>query len=96
MIDTPTEAIDKYLNDEFEDRFRAILHEELSARSTEKKADIKNQISDFIKNFSKDGGYVELPYYLVIAAKRAGFGDLEKTQFSWRNGKVVAVDKFMI
>ncbi|MDR0649909.1 MAG: hypothetical protein LBG59_00440 [Candidatus Peribacteria bacterium] len=91
MIDTPTEAIDKYLNDEFETRFRQILKEELEAKTTEKKADIKHQIFAFIKEFSKDGGYVELPYYLVIAAKRAGLGDLEKTQFSYKNGKVVAV-----
>lgn len=91
MIDTPTEAIDTYLNDEFETRFRAILQEELGAKTTEKKEELKKQISDFIREFSKEGGYVELPYYLVIAAKRAGLGDLEKTQFSLKKGKIVAV-----
>ncbi|MDR2541610.1 MAG: hypothetical protein LBD11_07855 [Candidatus Peribacteria bacterium] len=72
MIDTPTEAIDTYLNNEFETRFKAILQDELGMRTTEKKQEIKNQISDFVKTFSKEGGYVELPYYLVISAKRAG------------------------
>jgi hypothetical protein len=55
MIDTPTEAIDEYLTDEFETRFKTILQEELSVRTTEKKEDIKNQISDFVREFSKDG-----------------------------------------
>jgi len=90
-IDTPTEAVDKYLNDEFETRFRQIIQEELSFRTTEKKQDIKNQIYEFVKNFSKEDWYVEIPYYLVISAKRAGLGDLEKVQFSYRNGKIVAV-----
>ncbi|MDR0859637.1 MAG: hypothetical protein LBO09_01270 [Candidatus Peribacteria bacterium] len=55
MIDTPTEAIDTYLNDEFESSFKQILQEELGYRTTEKKEEIKNQISEFIKTFSKDG-----------------------------------------
>jgi hypothetical protein len=52
MIDTPTEAIDKYLNDEFETRFKQIIQEELSFNTTEKKQEIRNQISDFIRQFS--------------------------------------------
>lgn len=91
MIDTPTESIDTYLNNEFETRFKKILQEELSFRTVEKQQDIKEQISTFIKDFSNDGGYVELPYYLVIAARRAGLGDLEKTQFSFKDNKIVAV-----
>ena len=91
MIDTPTEAIDKYLTDEFENRFKQILEEELSFRTVEKKQDIKNQISYFITTFSKNEEYVELPYYLVISAKRAGLWDLEKLQFSYKYWKIFAV-----
>jgi hypothetical protein len=95
LIDTPTESIDEYLNDEFEIRFAQIIAEELSFKTTESQTDIKNQISDFITTFSKEGGYVELPYYLVIAAKRAGLGDVEKLQFSrkWRGSSQAQNDK---
>jgi hypothetical protein len=54
MIDTPTEAIDKYLNDEFETTFKQILQEELQAHTTEKKTEIQQDIATFIKDFSKD------------------------------------------
>jgi len=86
MIDTPTESIDKRLTDEFENTFKKILTEELSFKTTEKQEEIKNQIFTFVTNFASENGegYVELPYYLVIAAKRAGLGDLEKVQFSRR------------
>jgi hypothetical protein len=84
IIDTPTESIDTYLTDEFENNFKRILTEELIFKSVEKQKEVKNQISTFITTFASENasGYVELPYYLVIAAKRAGLGDLEKLQFS--------------
>lgn len=86
MMDTPTESIDTFLNDEFEAKFAQIVKEELSVKTKENQTEVKNQISDFVTSFASENatGYVELPYYLVIAAKRAGLGDLEKIQFSWK------------
>jgi hypothetical protein len=88
MIDTPTETIDVSLIGEFESEFRTIVQEELSAKTVEKKAEVWKEISDFVQNFSREGGYIELPYYLVLSAKKAGLGDLEKVQLSWKDRKV--------
>ena len=87
-IDTKTEAIDPYLQQEFEKVLRAILTEEFSARTLDEQTKVKNQISTFVKNHASDEGYLELPYYLIIEAKRAGLGDLQRKFFTWEGGKM--------
>ena len=72
-IDTPTENIDKNLQKEFENKIRAILKSELSYRTVEKQNEIKNQISAFVSKNTQGGKYIELPYYLLLQAKKAGF-----------------------
>ena len=72
-IDTPTENIDKNLQKEFENKIRAILKSELSYRTLEKQNEIKNQISAFVSKNAQGGKYIELPYYLLLQAKKAGF-----------------------
>jgi hypothetical protein len=70
-IDTPTETIDDYLQKEFETRFRAILKEELSPRTKQNQSRIKNEITDFVKTQSHNNEYVELPYFMLIEARKA-------------------------
>jgi hypothetical protein len=72
-IDTPTENIDRNLQKEFENKIRAILKSELSYRTVEKQNEIKNQISAFVSKNAQGGKYIELPYYLLLQAKKAGF-----------------------
>ena len=72
-IDTPTENIDANLQKEFENKIRAILKSELSYRTVEKQNEIKNQISAFVSKNTQGGKYIELPYYLLLQAKKAGF-----------------------
>ncbi|MBF0981353.1 hypothetical protein HXK74_01820 [Candidatus Gracilibacteria bacterium] len=87
-IDTPTENIDANLQKEFESKLRSILKSELSYRTVEKQNEIKNQISAFVSKNAQGGKYIELPYYLLLQAKKAGFGDLQRQFFTMKNGKL--------
>ena len=87
-IDTPTENIDRNLQKEFENKIRAILKSELSYRTVEKQNEIKNQISAFVSKNTQGGKYIELPYYLLLQAKKAGFWDLQRQFFTMKNGKL--------
>ena len=87
-IDTPTENIDKNLQKEFESKLRSILKSELSYRTIEKQNEIKNQISAFVSKNAQGGKYIELPYYLLLQAKKAGFWDLQRQFFNMKNGKL--------
>lgn len=87
-IDTPTETIDKNLQKEFESKLRSILKSELSYRTVEKQNEIKNQISAFVSKNTQGGKYIELPYYLLLQAKKAGFWDLQRQFFTMKNGKL--------
>ena len=83
-IDTATESVDDYLEKEFEGRFRTILKEELSPRTKQNQEIIKKDITDFVKAQSKNGEYIELPYFMLIQARKAGLWDLQR-QFFRRN-----------
>ena len=87
-IDTPTENIDANLQKEFENKIRAILKSELSYRTVEKQNEIKNQISVFVSKNTQGGKYIELPYYLLLQAKKAGFWDLQRQFFTMKNSKL--------
>ena len=87
-IDTPTENIDKNLQKEFENKIRSVLKSELSYRTLEKQNEIKNQISAFVSKNAQGGKYIELPYYLLLQAKKAGFWDLQRQFFTMKNGKL--------
>ena len=87
-IDTPTENIDRNLQKEFENKIRAILKSELSYRTVEKQNEIKNQISAFVSKNAQGGKYIELPYYLLLQAKKAGFWDLQRQFFTIKDGQL--------
>ncbi len=42
-------------------------------------------------SWNEHAWYVEIPYELVIAAKRAKIGDIEKFLFKYENGKIIAI-----
>ncbi len=87
-IDTATESVDTYLQKEFETKFRAILKEELLPRTRQNQEKIKKDISDFVKAQSKNGEYIELPYFMIIQARKAGLWDLQRQFFRWNNWKL--------
>ena len=87
-IDTPTENIDKNLQKEFENKIRAILKSELSYRTVEKQNEVKNQIFAFVSKNAQGGKYIELPYYLLLQAKKAGFWDLQRQFFTIKDGQL--------
>ena len=86
-IDTPTESIDDELNLEFKNKIESLLRDELSFRSIEHKTLIKNQISDFVKQHS-NWEYIELPYFLILEAKKSGLWDLQRQFFKRENDKM--------
>ena len=87
-IDTATESVDNYLQKEFETKFRAILKEELSPRTKQNQEKIKKDITNFVKAQSKNGEYIELPYYILIQARKAGLWDLQRQFFRRNNWKL--------
>ena len=87
-IDTPTESIDDKLNLEFKNKIQELLKNELLYRSIEHKDLVKNQISDFIKQHSKNWEYIELPYFLVLEAKKSWLWDLQRQFFKRENDKI--------
>lgn len=91
-IDTKTESIDDDLQKEFETNLRRIMKEELIARLPKNKEKVKNEIIEFVKNTSKDWGYVELPYYLLLKAKKAWLWDLQKSFFRWKKTPIIWID----
>ena len=86
-IDTPTESIDDELNNEFRTKIISIIREELSNHSVENQERIKNQISNFVKQHS-NWEYIELPYFLILEAKKAWLWDLQRQYFKWGNNKL--------
>ncbi|MFZ2719046.1 MAG: hypothetical protein WAZ12_04610, partial [Candidatus Absconditicoccaceae bacterium] len=90
MIDTPTESMDDKLNKEYWTRLKTIIYQEKSYSSPETKKDIEKKIIDYIAKNSNNGGYIELPYYIIIAAKKAKMGDLQKYLFKCENYKITA------
>ena len=83
-IDTPTESIDPHLTTELIDVFKNIVREELSYRTVNNQKKIKDKIINIIKQNSK-WGYIELPYYLILEAKRAWLWDLQRQFFRWND-----------
>ena len=87
-IDTPTETIDNNLINEFKTAFENILTEELMQRTIENQEKIKKDISDFVKAQSKNWEYIELPYYLIIKAKKAWLWDFQRQFFRRKDWKL--------
>ena len=87
-IDTPTETMDTSLQKEFEAKIHSLLKEELSYHTLEYQKKIKSQISSFVAKNAKNWAYIELPYYLLIQARRAGLGDLQRKFFTRKNNKL--------
>ncbi len=77
VIDTATESIDDDLEDEVKTVFRKILTQELMRRTKNNQEKVKNEIIDFVKKYS-NWNYLELPYYLVLKARRAWLWNLER------------------
>ena len=87
-IDTDTESMDNTLNKELRDKIQWIVREELLSRTKQKQDEVKKQILDFVKQYSKNWEYLELPYYLILDAKKAGLWDLQRQFFKRENNKL--------
>ncbi len=89
IIDTPTEGMDDKLNEEYRKRVSRIIYEEKAYSMPEAKKLVEQKIVDYIKANAK-GWYIELPYRLIIAGKKAKIGNLQKYLFAYQGDKVVA------
>lgn len=89
-LDTPTESMDDNLNAEYMTRLKAIIYQEKALALPETKKIVEQKIIDYITTTIKDGGYIELPYYLIIAAKKSKIWDLQKFLFTKKNNQIVA------
>ena len=87
-IDTPTEAIDEYLQKEFKEKFSVLLKEELSFRIGSNQKKIKDEITEFVKTHWNNGEYLEIPYYLLLKAKKAGLWDFQRKFFRWKDNQL--------
>lgn len=89
-IDTDTESMDDDLNAEYMTRLKNIVYQEKALALPETKKLVEQKIVEYITTNVKDEGYIELPYYLIIAAKKSGIGDLQKCLFTKKNNQIVA------
>lgn len=83
-IDTPTESIDPQLTKEMIDTFEKIVREELTNHTEENKLRVKDEICNVVKKNSK-WEFMELPYYLILDAKKAWLWDLQRQVFRWND-----------
>jgi hypothetical protein len=63
--------MDDNLNAEYMTRLKAIIYQEKALALPETKKIVEQKIIDYITTTIKDGEYIELPYYLIIAAKKS-------------------------
>ena len=91
-LDSPVEAADDQLNDEFKKRVEAIIDREYWYR--ENKSVYEKKIIDFIKNNNQwKDWYVEIPEYLAIEAKKAWLWNVYKYLFKIENGQIYALSR---
>lgn len=88
-LDSPMEVADDKLNIEYRNRIEEIILREAGYR--EHKQEYEQKIIDFVKLNSKDGGYVEIPYDLMIESKKAGIWKIENYLFKFQDGEIYAI-----
>lgn len=88
-LDSPMEVADDKLNAEYRKRIEEIILREAGYRDHKK--EYEQKIIDFVKSNSIDGGYVEIPYDLMIEAKKAGIWRIENYLFKYKDGEIYAI-----
>lgn len=90
-IDSALETGDDAMNKEFRTTLLTIIWEEKKLQTPEQKTGVETDIVAYVQESVKDApdAYVQLPYHLITAAKKAGIGDVEKYMFGWKDGKLV-------
>ena len=106
FLDTKADAgdMDKKMNNEYTSRLAKIIYEEKSYTNPKIKKEIELKIIEYIKKYSQpisidiennettktEQWYIEMPYNLIIAAKKAHIGNIEKFLFKIENNQIVA------
>ena len=91
-LDSPIESADESLTQEFRKRVQKIIDREYWY--IDKKKEYEKEIIDFIKtNNSNEKGYVQLPSYLAMNAKRAWIGDINRFLFRIENSQIYALSR---
>ena len=88
-LDSSAEVADKELNNEYRAEIEKIIIREVSYR--EHKEEYEKKIIEYVKESSIDGGYVELPYDLMIAAKKSGIWKIENYLFRYQDWEIYAI-----
>jgi len=88
-LDSDAEAADDKINLEIKNKINYIIDRE--ADYIRNKCEYEYKIIDFINENSVDNNYVELPYSLIVAAKKAGIWDVENFYFKKKDGKIYAL-----
>lgn len=89
-LDSPIEAADNELISEYEAKVKKIIEEEIWYRDS--KEVYEKKIIDFITQSTKDTDwYVEIPYNLIIEAKKSKIWNVENFMFSYRDWKLFAI-----
>ncbi len=89
-LDSAIEAADEKIIAEFKSKAKEIIDREIWYRDNKKVYEQK--IIDFVKDQSKDREwYLEIPYEMVIEAKKAKIGNVENYLFKYENDKIIAL-----
>ncbi|HRX63766.1 MAG TPA: hypothetical protein P5060_01540 [Candidatus Absconditabacterales bacterium] len=89
-LDSAIEAADQKIIAEFKAKAKVIIEREIGYRDNKEKYEQK--IVDFVKTQSQGReGYLEIPYDMVIEAKKAKIGDIENYLFKYENNQIIAL-----
>ena len=104
-LDTKADAgdMDKKMNNEYYSRLAKIVYEEKAYTHPEVQKKVETAIVDYItrcsqpvktiddqRNETQESWYIEMPYYLIMAAKKAHIGNIEKFLFKKQNNQIFA------
>jgi len=89
-LDSSIEAADQKIITEFKSKAKEIIEREIWYRENKEKYEQK--IIDFVKDQSQGREwYLEIPYNMVIEAKKAKIGDIENYLFKYENNQIIAL-----
>lgn len=102
-FDSVLDNVDESINKNYKEKIIKIIEEEKSYKKPEVKQQIEEEILSHIKintwnviNWADatKNWYLDVPYYLIVKAKKSGIWNLEKFMFKYTDGKFYAISNW--
>jgi hypothetical protein len=98
-FDSALDNVDDEININYKAKINDIIKEEMSYKNPQVKKQIEEDILNYVKinswNINNDLGnsvwYVDIPYHMLVKAKKSGIWNLQKFMFKYHNSKYFAL-----